>query len=63
MGFCGVMLMVVFWEVWWLWWICGRESAEEVVVVMVFGRDVEKRERDAEMRLFFFYFNKVFLCF
>jgi hypothetical protein len=30
MGFCEVMLMVVFWEVWWLWWICGRELAEEV---------------------------------
>ena len=55
MGFCGVMLMVVFWEVWWLCWICDRELAEEVVVVMVFGRDVEKRERDAEMRLFFLF--------
>ena len=56
MGFCGVMLMVVFWEVWWLWWICGRELAEKVVVVMVFGGDVEKRERDAEMRFFLFLF-------
>ena len=27
-------VMVVFWEVWWLWWICGRELAEVVVVIV-----------------------------
>ncbi len=51
MGFCEVMLMVVFWEVWWLWWICGRELAEEVGGGYgMRKRDVQKRERDAEKK-------------